>query len=896
MLRLEVLGSVQVLLHGKPVSLGVKPLALLVYLALEGRTNRRALGALIWDDAPNPLNNVSVAKNQLEKALGDVLDADVDSLALKSFSCDALEFHASHPDSWALWRGGFFTGLRLAGWEKQLSDAWQDWLYATRSRLTAERQKLAVHLAEAQIATGQLEAALEFLEVATSGDEPLEDAATKQILVLGALGRAQAALEVFTRLARLLREELGVEPMPETLAALEFARADAVACKAKLGARVISTVPSAKADVPFVGRDSQTQQLGTFLQSAPARVAIIEGEPGAGKTRLALEILEQSNLRFWHLECLHGALSGATLASLVTQLGSLDALPADSRSALERLLGLRDAKESLPPDLEQKAIFLGIRALLVQTAPKVALLFDDLQWADDLTLRFLGWCFAEPMPLEQFCVLITLRNTESARGDVPNVLADFARRGISTRLALPALEMEAVQTLATQFGKTTDAATLYNASGGNPFYLLELLRSPDGKGRIAELIRARLEGLGSVAQQMLEALCIVGSNASVALLRAVSGRSLDEEHDALVTLTAAALLHTTDTVRFAHDLVRESIETQLSAARAQLLHLRAARASQPVEAATHYWAAREAWLETDTNNAIQAFLELGTRQGYRGEREPALIWFERALEHCPDTMRATVMIEQASLLERFGDYQAAMQQLADAEWWLETDLQKAKVLVARGFILQRELRDFTGAEQALLEAQKLLAGQKNRETLLIYGDAVHLLGTVAFQQKKYTEALEHYQTAYKLRQNLRDNMRLAESLSGLGSVCISLNDTRAEKFILESIKLRRELGDLIRVTRSLTNLTALYHQQGKIEAALSAQREALDTQYHIGNSTDIAISLNNLGVFLFDAGDIVAAADHYRQAIEIMQKNQLEPRVDFLANLAEAEAILAQDL
>ena len=234
-LRLELLGNVWVLLHGVPVSLGVKPLALLVYLALEGRVSRRALATLIWQDAPKPLNNLSVAKHQLERALGDVLDADAETLALKNFSCDALEFTATNPEAWALWRGGFFTGVRLAGWEMQLSEMWQDWLYQTRSRFASVRQQIAVNTAESRIAAGDLEGALTFLEVAASGDEPSEDAATRLMLVLGALDRPQAALEVFNRLVRLLRDELGVEAMVETKAALTLARSDAAACRASKG-------------------------------------------------------------------------------------------------------------------------------------------------------------------------------------------------------------------------------------------------------------------------------------------------------------------------------------------------------------------------------------------------------------------------------------------------------------------------------------------------------------------------------------------------------------------------------------------------------------------------------------------------------------------------------------
>lgn len=895
MLRLELLGNVRVLLHGVPVPLGVKPLALLVYLALEGRVSRRALATLIWQDAPKPLNNLSVAKHQLERALGDVLDADIETLALKNFSCDALEFTASNPAAWALWRGGFFTGVRLAGWEMQLSEMWQDWLYQTRSRFAATRQQIASNSAETQIASGDLEGALPFLEVAASGDEPSEDAATRLILVLGALDRPQAALEVFNRLVRLLRDELGVEAMVETKAALTLARSDAAVCRASLKPRATDLVRSEASDLPFVGRDPELRRVSDWLQTGSPRVAVIEGEPGAGKTRLAVELLRGTQATTWRLECLHGSLSGATLAALTRGFtGQFSDLHSDSRAALERLIGVRDARESLPPDLEQRALFTGLRTLLARASPHVGLLIDDLQWADEATLRFLGWCLSEPMPVKQFTVLVTLRSTEAARGDVPGLLADLTRRGIALRLTLPALDLSAVQMLAEHCGTTTDATALHSASGGNPFYLLELLRSPDGRGRISELIRARLEGLGGVALQTLEALCVTGLT-SVALLHSVSGRSLNEEYDALGALSNAALLHSGETVRFAHDLVRESVTAQLSPARAQLLHLRAARAlvgTASAEAATHYWAAKDAWGEGDLALAVKTFVELGTRSGYQGERDAAELWFGRAIQFSPDRLRAVVLTEQAQLLERFGDYQGALERLSDAEWWLETDLQRARVLVARGFILQRELRDFAGAQAALQQAQDLLTGQKNRETLLVYGDAVHLLGTVAFQQKKYPEALEHYQTAHRLRLNSRDEMRLAESLSGLGSACTFLDDPRAEKYMLESIQMRRELGDFVRAARSMTNLTLLYHQQGRIAAALDLQLEALNIQKRIGNPTDIAASLNNIGVCFFELDKIQNATEYYQQAIQVLRENELTPREDFQANLLEAQTAL----
>ena len=117
MLRLELLGTPNLTVSGRTVKLGVKQLALLAFLALEGRSSRRKLGTLLWSDAPNSLNNLSNARNQLIKIIGqDAIKADAEYLALKEFHTDVFEFSQGvkigDSSVWGLWRGGFLTGLR----------------------------------------------------------------------------------------------------------------------------------------------------------------------------------------------------------------------------------------------------------------------------------------------------------------------------------------------------------------------------------------------------------------------------------------------------------------------------------------------------------------------------------------------------------------------------------------------------------------------------------------------------------------------------------------------------------------------------------------------------------------------------------------------------------------
>lgn len=905
-LRLELLGTPIVLIGQTSVKLGVKPLAMLAIAALRGRVSRRELGTILWADAANPLNNLSVARNALEKTLGkNILSSDLEHFNLEpGFSCDVLEFRAGVNTQdvkvWDLWRGGFLTGLRLTDWEMGLGEEFEEWLYATREALIFERREFAARLGITQLRLGNYQTALPFLEVSQSPDgDPLEDACRHLMLTYGATHQADRAVVAFNNLGKVLQEELGVQPSNRTKAALELVRsAQASDCQnalqLELGVTVVA-LPEV-VDAPLVGRETELQAILDFLKTG--QVVVIQGEPGAGKSRLALEVCRHIEARFqgsslW-VRCNLDSLNYGVLESLVRQHFKQFPNTPLTLNATEKV-----ALASLVPDLiqaefsggfERLMLFNTVKNLLPNTA-LTTLVIDNAQWMDAASGEFLKFLLERCGQGLQ--LILTQRNNETLNYDLE--LA-FKNKPVK-QITLAALSEGAISELAERLqANGVDIPALVKRSGGNAFFVLELLRfASDTESRVQDKVRLRLKGLSETAHQVLEALCIRHQLATFGTLRSISGRSLEELGSALEELQGAVLIGIVgDQIGFVHDIVREVIESDLSPSRRSLLHYRAAQIRDQFSA-RHYWEARNLLDQKDQRDAHQAFLEFSRNHAQRGDLSQALEWLERSLNtaNSPEA-RAEVFLETANILESFGRHQEALEELetaASIAASLEPVL-KARLLNTRALILLREYRNFKDSKTTLDAALEILVNQVTPNAQDTMGETYYLLGSFEEHQKNYLPALEYFKKARRIRRATGNQGGLADSLGGLGLVYLALNEAKAETYLLDCLNIREALGDVGGVARVLTNIGMFYGQQNQLEKALVFQKRSLNLQQQLENPTGIAIALNNLGVTAFELGQYQTALLHYQNAIRTLENNQLPVREDFRDNLNEVTAKL----
>ncbi|MBV1855894.1 AAA family ATPase [Catellatospora sp. NEAU-YM18] len=376
----------------------------------------------------------------------------------------------------------------------------------------------------------------------------------------------------------------------------------------------------------MIGRDRELRQLTQLVAARRPAVVFVGGEPGIGKTRLVRELLgtlpQQAVVLVGHAE-------PDSLARPYELL--LDALDADGVSVdAERLAAVTDPKRS---PVERLHSGLALVADLVGESPSV-LVFEDLHWADSESAAL----FERLADADGPRLLIgTYRPDEvSNRHPLASLLERMERRHAVAHLRLERLtEAETAALLATATGRPVSyrtAAALYHRTGGNPFFLEELLGSclPSDleslveqplPWSLAEVLRRQVTSLDQASQRVVEAAAVLGRRAPFDLLATVTGAGEDELIGVLRELVVRGVLVETgeDEFSFRHALVREAITGQMLGRQRRRLHESALEAllaggdGDPALIAHHAQAAgRYADMVGAARRGAQLYLSIGS--------------------------------------------------------------------------------------------------------------------------------------------------------------------------------------------------------------------------------------------------------------------------------------------
>jgi DNA-binding CsgD family transcriptional regulator len=366
----------------------------------------------------------------------------------------------------------------------------------------------------------------------------------------------------------------------------------------------------------MIGRDRELRQLRQLAADGRPHVAVVAGEPGIGKTRLVQELLA----------CLPAdapvlvgqAEPGSLARPYEVLLDALDGAPAGSPGAADRidqrrLDALTDASRS---PVERLYAGLEIVTGLVGDG-RAAIVFEDLHWADSESAALFERLAEQPAPR---LLVGTYRPDEvDRRHPVAALLARLERRHTVTHVWLDRFdEAETAAMIAALTGSPAPyraVAALHQRTGGNPFFLEELLHGHVGCDHkncdladviehplpwsLAEVLRRQVDDLSPQVQRIVEAAAVLGYRVPFDLLAAVTGVGEDEMVAALRELVARGVLVETgeDEFTFRHALVREAIAGQLLGRQRRRLHeaalevLLAGGGSDPAMVAHHARAA-----------------------------------------------------------------------------------------------------------------------------------------------------------------------------------------------------------------------------------------------------------------------------------------------------------------
>ncbi len=378
--------------------------------------------------------------------------------------------------------------------------------------------------------------------------------------------------------------------------------------------------------VPLLEREAQLGSLAGYADEAErgdGRFVLVAGEAGVGKSALVERAQRDRPAARWFWGACDGLFTPRPLGPLFDIASKLGG----------ELLELCRA------DAPREDLFRALLGQLSEPGTLHVLVVEDIHWADAATvdlLRFLGRRLRD-LPV---LVIATYRDDGLSPGEPLRVaLGDLATQRSTRRIGLAPLSAHAVGVLAAESG--LEAAALYRLTGGNPFYVTEVVQS--GMGDVPpsarDAVLARAARLSAGPRAVLDAAALTGTRAEVTLLAVVAGCS-----PAAVDELAASGLVTGDGdwLRFRHEIARWAVAEAVPAHRRAPLHasilsfLQSAGCDDDARLAFHAEAA------DDAAAVLRHAPEAARRAAGLGAHREAAAQYERALRFATGQDPATV--------------------------------------------------------------------------------------------------------------------------------------------------------------------------------------------------------------------------------------------------------------
>jgi DNA-binding SARP family transcriptional activator len=470
-------------------------------------------------------------------------------------------------------------------------------------RIAAQEERI-----DARLVAGEHSLVVAELEQLAAEHPSRERPVALLMLALYRCGRQSDALEAYTQHRRRLDEELGLEPSAQ----LRRLEEDILRQEPALDVRAAepSAPPALPAQLrprpamPFVGRSAELSRLAALADRARAdgrQIALVGGEPGSGKTRLARELAEQAVAS--GVRVLYGACDPALrtpyqpfVEALEPALAELDADEGGYPASLARLRpGLRAVDAELQdPDAERHALHTALTTLLARHAPAV-LVLDDLQWADASSLLLLRH-LARTLGAAPIVALALFRDGDRELPEtLASTLAELHRLDGVLRFRLAGLDVAAVQELVDPGGSYAHelAEQLVGLTDGNAFLVGEVWRHMLDREAVApadvtipqsvrEVLAARVAGLTPTLSELLPLIAVSPRGIALPVLRAAA--QMDDERlsgaldEGLQTAMLDEIRDASVVYRVRHELLRRTVYEGLSSLRAAGLHLRVGEA------------------------------------------------------------------------------------------------------------------------------------------------------------------------------------------------------------------------------------------------------------------------------------------------------------------------------
>jgi predicted ATPase/class 3 adenylate cyclase len=705
------------------------------------------------------------------------------------------------------------------------------------------------------------------------------------------IDRGQVHLKGFAEPVRIVRVAVGTGVV-ETAPVRDPAPAPATASRLPTGGFLGA--------LPAGGLVAREEEMRRLLQAVEAvaegqgRFCMLAGEAGVGKTRLAQELTVAVRRRDFLVlagRCYeaqrsisYAAWREALAAAYAAAPAALQADTARRRPYLARLLPdelavAAPAGSDSPED--QQRLFRAITGFLqaMAEAGPVALLLDDLHWADGATLDLLQHVVRH-LRGDRLLIVGTYRDVEiGAQHPLEVVLHDLSREQLTERVPVRRLALEGTatlicETLGDRAAADDLAALIHRSTDGNPYFTHQVVQSLIESGElhreggrwqrrdfeeidvppsVRSVIAHRVSRLPDEAQEMLHLAGVLGQTFTFDDLQAMSDRGEDEVEVALDAAAGLGLVRAggKDLYAFDHALTQQALYAELSPRRRRRLHRAAGEALERLPERKRRRRAAELaqhWMEAEEpGRALEYAILAGNEAEALFAHEAAEHHFRTALRLVEEEdagepgLRELVLEKLASVLRVSGRYDEALDLLEQA-WRRYRDAGdgegRARTMAQMGLVYRIKGRPEDGLVRLRLELDALDRGQTSHGLALVYATLIKLCNAIGWTD----EQLKAAGRLLELARGIDDPRLLAEAELHHANALMHAGDYAAALPILEAAAERAEqVGDLETAGDAMWFTALIYHSYHQQQRAMTLDLKALELAERLGDPHQVSI-------------------------------------------------------
>jgi len=638
----------------------------------------------------------------------------------------------------------------------------------------------------------------------------------------------------------------------------------------------------------IVGRNTEISNIKKFIRvilNEKEGAACISGEIGIGKTRLVREIVDASD--FKEIQFLNSNLSATTKSipyfpfrEIIRSLfyrkrKNIEEIPEVYQIELNKIVPeLFDKSKEVDENIlmvDKYRLFEGVRKFLelkFSDGPMIISL-DNVHWADNGSLELFHYLLKSMKEKPIFFFLI-YRAEEFKESPFQKILQSITRKGLCHTINLKPLKISDVSRMLSLILDGRPPAELipyiFNESGGNPFFIEELIKSLDANDgliwdknewifdkkkkvvipySLEGVVERKLSMVGEEAKDVLEYMAVIGKEFGFKSLLEITGKNEGHLFDLIDEILEARLVKEKSGERywFSEDIIREIVYGKISDAKLKRYHQ----------------AVGEKTLELHREHIEENVEELAKHFYKSGDRHRAIEYSIMAGD------RAKAIYANRDAI-RFYTWAIDCFKESDIE---DEELRRIKCLKKRADVLKL----IGEGEKAIPDLEQVIKISKELKNEKEEADCLIVLSRVYIDMGKYEKATRNTEIAHDIYRKLKDRNGKAESLNNYANIYFYLGEyQKALEFNHRSLKIRKEMGNHKREAALLNNIGIIYQNLGQYSKALKSFNHSLKIIDKIGNRKLKANNLNNTGIINYYLGNYSDALRLYEHSLSIFQE------------------------